>query len=135
MHGVEWVDHDPLDDPVHRAVRERVVRRAAEPHRGLQREELRDGDECDGAQAVVDAELSRLTARLPELDERAAREVAATVSRVVDKLLHTPTVRVKELAALPAGESYDEVLRELFALDPAAAEAVARADVVVEDEQ
>ena len=87
------------------------------------------------AQAVVDAELTRLGTRLPGLDERAAREVAATVGRVVDKLLHTPTVRVKELAALPSGDSYADVLRELFALDPSAAEAVARADVVVEDDQ
>jgi glutamyl-tRNA reductase len=87
------------------------------------------------AQEVVDAELSRLNARLPDLDERAAREVAATVGRVVDKLLHTPTVRVKELAALPSGDSYADVLRELFALDPAAAEAVTRADVVVEEGQ
>jgi glutamyl-tRNA reductase len=87
------------------------------------------------AQQVVDAELARMSARLPELDERTARELRATVSRVVDKLLHEPTVRVKELAGLPDGESYADVLRELFALDPAAAEAVARADVVVEDEQ
>ncbi|HEU5034908.1 MAG TPA: glutamyl-tRNA reductase [Mycobacteriales bacterium] len=87
------------------------------------------------AQQVVDAELARLGTRLPQLDERAAREVAATVGRVVDKLLHAPTVRVKELAGSPDGESYAGVLRELFALDPEAAEAVARADVVVEDEQ
>jgi glutamyl-tRNA reductase len=87
------------------------------------------------AQQVVDAELARMAARLPELDERSAREVRATVSRVVDKLLHEPTVRVKELAGSPDGENYADVLRELFALDPAAAEAVTRADVVVEDDQ
>jgi glutamyl-tRNA reductase len=86
------------------------------------------------AQQVVDAELARLGTRLPELDERAAREVATTVSRVVDKLLHAPTVRVKELAGSPGGDSYAEVLRELFALDPAAADVVARADVTVEDD-
>jgi glutamyl-tRNA reductase len=84
------------------------------------------------AQQVVDVELARLAARLPEADERTTREVAATVSRVVDKLLHTPTVRVKELAESPGGDSYADALRELFALDPAATEAVARADVVVE---
>ncbi|MBV9292614.1 MAG: glutamyl-tRNA reductase [Frankiales bacterium] len=86
------------------------------------------------AQEVVDAELARLGARLPELDERSTREIAMTVSRVVDKLLHAPTVRVKELAGSPGGDSYAELLRELFALDPAVTEAVARADVVVEDE-
>ena len=41
-----------------------------------------------------------------------------TVERVVDKLLHAPTVRVKELAEEPGGDSYAEALRELFALDP-----------------
>lgn len=87
------------------------------------------------AQEVVDAELARLASRLPALDERALREVTATVGRVVDKLLHAPTVRVKELAGSPGGDSYADLLRELFALDPAATDAVARADVVVEDEQ
>jgi glutamyl-tRNA reductase len=86
------------------------------------------------AQAVVDAELTRLVTRLPELDERAAREVATTLGRVVDKLLHTPTVRIKELAGGPGGDSYADALRELFALDPAATAAVTRADIVVEDE-
>jgi glutamyl-tRNA reductase len=87
------------------------------------------------AQQVVDAELARLEARLPDLDDRTRRELTTAVSRVVDKLLHTPTVRVKELAESPGGDSYAEALRELFALDPATMAAVARADVVVEEEQ
>lgn len=87
------------------------------------------------AQQVVDMELARLRGRVPELDERAQHEVAVAVERVVDKLLHAPTVRVKELAGSPGGDSYADVLRELFALDPAATEAVARADVVVEEPQ
>src|SRR5437763_2251874 len=53
------------------------------------------------AQEVVDAELARLRARMPELDERIAREVESAVARVVDKLLHTPTVRIQELAETP----------------------------------
>jgi glutamyl-tRNA reductase len=81
------------------------------------------------AAEVVDAELLRLAARLPELDERARIEVASTVRRVVDKLLHAPTVRVKELAVSPGGDAYAEALRELFGLDPAAAAAVLQADV------
>jgi glutamyl-tRNA reductase len=85
------------------------------------------------AQEVVDAELARLRARLPGLDEQTEREVSAAVNRVVDKLLHTPTVRIKELAESAPGSSYADVVRELFALAPAA-EAVARADVVVEDD-
>jgi glutamyl-tRNA reductase len=85
------------------------------------------------AQQVVDAELSRLLGRLPTADERTVREVRAAVERVVDKLLHAPTVRVKELAEAPGGDSYAEALRELFALDRSATEAVARAAVAVEE--
>jgi len=46
---------------------------------------------------------------------------------VVDKLLHAPTVRVKELAGSPGGEEYAAALRVLFDLDPRAVEAVTRA--------
>lgn len=70
------------------------------------------------AAEVVDAELLRLDARLPELDSPVRDEVSKTVRRVVDKLLHTPTVRVKELASSPGGAGYADVLRELFGLDP-----------------
>ncbi len=38
--------------------------------------------------------------------------------RIVEKLLHTPTVRVKELAADGQGGDYALALRELFDLDP-----------------
>jgi glutamyl-tRNA reductase len=73
------------------------------------------------AAEVVDAELLRLDSRLPELDDAVRGELAKTVRRVVDKLLHTPTVRVKQLASGPGGASYAAALRELFALDPQAA--------------
>jgi glutamyl-tRNA reductase len=73
------------------------------------------------AAEVVDAELLRLDSRLPDLDEAVRGELAKTVRRVVDKLLHTPTVRVKQLASAPNGDSYAEALRELFALDPQSA--------------
>ncbi len=75
---------------------------------------------------VVEAEIGRLVSRVPELDGRVRDEVAQTVRRVVDKLLHEPTVRVKQLAASPAGDHYAEALRELFNLDPKAPDAVSR---------
>jgi glutamyl-tRNA reductase len=68
------------------------------------------------AAEVVDAELLRLSARLPGLDARQRAEIARTVRRVVDKLLHEPTVRVKELAADPGGPDYAGALRALFGL-------------------
>ncbi len=74
---------------------------------------------------VVEAELLRLDNRLPGLDSVHRDEVARTVRRVVDKLLHAPTVRVKQLASAPGGDSYAEALRELFELDPQAVDAVA----------
>ena len=81
------------------------------------------------AAKVVDAELARLTGRLSvdSVSGHALDEIAQTVRRVVDKLLHAPTVRVKELAGSPGGEEYDAALRVLFDLDPRAVEAVTRA--------
>lgn len=71
------------------------------------------------AREVVGAELDRLRQRLGDhLDPQTEAEVAQTVNRVVDKLLHTPTVQVKRLAATePGGASYAAALRELFGLD------------------
>jgi glutamyl-tRNA reductase len=80
------------------------------------------------AAEVVEAELDRLSGRLGPLDERATGEIAQAMRRVVDKLLHAPTVRVKELAGSPGGDSYEAALRVLFDLDPEAVEAVTRAD-------
>ena len=81
------------------------------------------------AAKVVDAELTRLSGRLSadDLSGHALDEIAQTVRRVVDKLLHAPTVRVKELAGSPGGEEYAAALRVLFDLDPRAVEAVTRA--------
>ena len=80
------------------------------------------------ASAVVAAEIARLHARVPDLDPEVLAEVRATVRRVVDKLIHAPTVRVKELAAsATTGPDYAEALRELFALDPRAVDAVSEA--------
>ncbi|HET7195347.1 MAG TPA: glutamyl-tRNA reductase, partial [Nocardioides sp.] len=78
------------------------------------------------ATAVVEAEMERLASRLPELDEVARTEVLQSVRRVADKLLHQPTVRVKELANETGAVSYATALAELFALDPEAVDAVTR---------
>lgn len=77
------------------------------------------------AAEVVDAELLRLDGRLPGLDAAVRHELTRTVHRVVDKLLHTPTVRIKQLAEAGGGQAYADALRELFELDPQAAAAIA----------
>ncbi|WP_455352292.1 glutamyl-tRNA reductase [Streptomyces sp. SYSU K217416] len=78
---------------------------------------------------VVANEVARLEGRLPGLDDKERAEITQTVRRVVDKLLHAPTVRVKQLASEPGGAGYADALRELFDLDPLAVAAVSRADL------
>ncbi len=73
---------------------------------------------------VVASEMARLEGRLQGLDDKQRAEITQTVRRVVDKLLHAPTVRVKELAGEPGGAGYADALRELFDLDPQAVAAV-----------
>ncbi|WP_079123289.1 glutamyl-tRNA reductase [Streptomyces abyssalis] len=73
---------------------------------------------------VVAAEMARLEGRLQGLDDKQRAEITQTVRRVVEKLLHAPTVRVKELAGEPGGAGYADALRELFDLDPQTVAAV-----------
>jgi glutamyl-tRNA reductase len=77
------------------------------------------------ATEVVGAELERLASRLPELSPSQIDEVQRALGRVADKLIHAPTVRVKELADGPEGLTYATALADLFALDPQSVSAVA----------
>jgi glutamyl-tRNA reductase len=77
------------------------------------------------ASDVIDAELLRLDSRLPDIEPKVREEFGRSVRRVVDKLLHTPTVQVKRLAEGPDGDSYAAALRALFELDPQTPAAVA----------
>lgn len=65
---------------------------------------------------VQELELAKLRARLPDMSEADFDQVSRTVKRVVDKLLHTPTVKIKELAASTQQVSVDQVIEELFGL-------------------
>ncbi|MFD5282074.1 glutamyl-tRNA reductase [Streptomyces rubrogriseus] len=76
---------------------------------------------------VVAGEIARLEGRLPGLDDKHRAEITQTVKRVVDKLLHAPTVRVKQLAAEPGGAGYADALRTLFDLDQETVASVSRA--------
>ncbi|WP_367321537.1 glutamyl-tRNA reductase [Streptomyces sp. HUAS ZL42] len=77
---------------------------------------------------VVAGEMARLEGRLPGLDDKHRAEITQTVRRVVDKLLHAPTVRVKQLAAEPGGAGYADALRTLFDLDQETVASVSRAE-------
>jgi glutamyl-tRNA reductase len=82
------------------------------------------------ATAIVDSEMQRLTSRLPDLDPSVRAEIEHTVRRTADKLLHQPTVRVKELANETGAVSYATALAELFSLDPDAVSAMTRPEGV-----
>jgi glutamyl-tRNA reductase len=70
------------------------------------------------AAEVVALELARLDQRLPGMDDLTRDEVQLAVHRIVEKLLHTPTVRMKERATRGHGDDYAQALRELFDLSP-----------------
>jgi glutamyl-tRNA reductase len=65
---------------------------------------------------VRQAELDRFRARLGELDPRQAEAVEALTRGIVAKLLHEPTVGLKDAAGSPRGERLAEALRDLFTI-------------------
>ena len=68
------------------------------------------------AQQVVERELGRLDQRTPDMSAEHRAEVERAVHRIVDKLLHQPTVRAKELAVDGRLGEYEDALRQLFDL-------------------
>ena len=68
------------------------------------------------AEQIRQAEIERLANRLGGLDDDARASVEALTRSIVNKLLHEPTVRLKEEAATARGERLADALRHLFAL-------------------
>jgi glutamyl-tRNA reductase len=81
------------------------------------------------ASDVVTNELRRLDSRLPDLDDHEREQIQRSMRRIVDKLLHAPTVRVQELSLEPDTVDYAAALRELFALNPQTVAAVMSPEV------
>ncbi|WP_297005714.1 glutamyl-tRNA reductase [uncultured Corynebacterium sp.] len=77
------------------------------------------------ASDVIDDELGQLIRRTPGMNDQDRAEVTRTVRRVVDKILHTPTVQVKKLSSA-GGVNYAEALAVLFNLPAASSAAVSR---------
>ena len=69
------------------------------------------------AEEVRAAEIAKYTARLGELDERQREAVEALTKGLVAKLLHQPTVTLKESAGSATGERLADATRQLFDLD------------------
>jgi glutamyl-tRNA reductase len=68
--------------------------------------------------SVADAEVQDALKRLNHLDEQDRDVVLRLAHRMVNKILHTPTVNLRERATHGDAERYSRVLRDLFALMP-----------------
>jgi glutamyl-tRNA reductase len=68
------------------------------------------------AEEIRAAELARAESRLGRLPESERRAVEAITTQIVNKLLHLPTVRMKEAAVTADGVVYADVVRHLFGL-------------------
>ena len=70
----------------------------------------------DKAEAARAAELERFAARLAGMSEAEREAVEALTRGIVQKLLHDPTVSLKDAAGSPRGDRLAEALRALFGL-------------------
>ena len=128
LEGVELLDMDDLSELAERALDGR--RGEVEGARAIVQEEVeryRADERARGAAPIVsalrnriselrEAELERHRNRLGQLDEAQWREVESVVEDVLAKVLHQPTVALKEAAGTARGERLVEALRSLFDL-------------------
>ena len=69
------------------------------------------------AEEIRATELTRASGRLAALSADERRAVEALTAQIVNKLLHGPTVRLKQAAAEADGAGYADAVRHLFELD------------------
>jgi glutamyl-tRNA reductase len=68
------------------------------------------------AEEIREGELLKAESLLGRLDESQRKAVESITAQIVNKLLHLPTVRLKQAAAAADGVVYAEVVRHLFGL-------------------
>ncbi len=69
------------------------------------------------AEAMANAEVTQVLRRLDALDQHSQQAIAYLAHRIVNKLLHEPTERLKAHAANGTGHTYAQAIQELFDLD------------------
>ena len=69
------------------------------------------------ADQICQSELQKAMRRLGPIDDRQREIVQAMAKRLTNKLVHTPTVRLKERANEQHASQYSELLRDLFDLN------------------
>ena len=126
--GVELLDMDDLSELAEKALDGR--RGEVDAARGivqLEVERYRADERARGAAPIVSAlrdrvaeiresEIERHRHRLADLDENQRGEVESVLNDILAKVLHQPTVALKEAAGTPRGERLVEALRSLFDL-------------------
>lgn len=68
------------------------------------------------AEEIREEELSRALRRLGDISDREKEIVDILTRRIINKLLYEPTARLKEHASNGDGETYETVIRDLFAI-------------------
>jgi glutamyl-tRNA reductase len=128
LSGIELLDMDDLTEHAEAAMAGRRAELSdAREIVAQEVERFRAGERARGAAPIVSAlrnrvdavrraELERHRTRLSELDETQWRQIESVVRDVIAKLLHHPTVTLKEAAGTPRGERLVEALRTLFDL-------------------
>jgi len=128
--GVYLYNLDDLQSGVNEGIRMRL--QEAEQVQAIIAEEVRAFDRWMRSLSVVDTisdlrqhvdelrqqELARTLQRLSStLSEREAAAIQELTTRLVNKLLHMPTLRLKDAAAEGQGPMYAQALRYLFDLE------------------
>ena len=98
--------HDIVSEEVERFGQEATARQAAPLVSQLHQQ----------AEAIRRAEIERFAARLDSLDDTQRAALEAVTKRIVAKLLHTPSVKLKDDVGTPQGERNAAAIRDLFDL-------------------
>lgn len=69
------------------------------------------------AEAIRQAEMNKTIQRIPDLRPEAQQQIEALTRSIVQKILHSPTIRLREEANGPNAIDYAEITRDLFGLD------------------
>jgi glutamyl-tRNA reductase len=69
------------------------------------------------AETIRNQEIQKLFARLGPLPDAERQAIEAMASSIINKLLHTPIVRLKQESQVKGGGRYLQALRDLFSLD------------------
>jgi glutamyl-tRNA reductase len=128
VRGVTLLDMDTLSASVARALGDRQEEAVAARHIvATEVERFRTASRQRGAAPVIAslrarleslrvAELERRRAQLADLSEEEWDQVDQTTRAALAKMLHEPTILLKETAGTPRGERLVEALRILFDL-------------------